>query len=294
MKPGRKIASFVILSLVGVVLVTLFRPQRINSEFETSYFWTYKTHTYDTYDVLFYGDSRVYRGISPDVVLEGTDLSGFNFGFSSGSMSAQMMDFLETRLDRSVQPMIVLGITPHSFTLESLKDEHYLQELNRPPYAVFQRYYIDRWLKVFDRITPEELLGYRDWVTHEWCGSDGWMMSDNDNVDEFGALDHYEKILTNNPIDSANYQAFFDRIAKWNTEGIKVFAYRPPTTPEMEELENDKTGFDEQAFILRFEKCGGKWLNLDKSEYRTYDGSHLRENEVIRLSEEINLLMGIE
>lgn len=293
MDSKKKIAFFILLSLIGIVLVVLFRPQRINSEFETKHYWTYKAHTEDTYDFVFYGDSRIYRGVSPEVVLEGTKYSGYNFGFSSGSLSAEMLSFIENRLDRSENPTIVLGVTPHSLTQESLKDVHFHQERNRPWDEVLQRYYIHPWLYHFDRITPEELLGYRDWVTHEWVSDDGWMKCDNISIDTAWGLRHYEKILADNPIDTSAVNHLFQKVEDWTSQGIEVYAYRPPTFLAMEELEDRITGFDETQFIKRFESAGGKWLEVSKTGYQTYDGSHLKDDEVIRLSEEINRLMRI-
>jgi hypothetical protein len=71
---------------------------------------------------------------------------------------------------------------------------------------------------------------------------------------------------------------------KWVREGIRVYAFRPPTTPEMRELESLLSGFDEKDFLDRLGKAGGIWIPVSLQEYRSYDGSHLDKENAKRLS----------
>ncbi len=294
MHPLRKILVFVVLSIIGIIVFAIARPERINSEFETKHFWTYKTHNQNKYDYVFYGDSRLYRGLSPNEVLKGTDYTGYNFGYSSGGMTQEAFEFIESHLDSKTRPTFVFGITPHSFTVEALKNHHFHQEMYRNWYDKFQRYYIDAYLKPFDRITPEEMFGFRSWVTTEWCSDDGWMMSNNESIDTLGGLKHYKKVFDENPIDTSAMNNYFVQVKAWTDKGYEVYAYRPPTFKQMEELEENLSGFVEEEFVKRFEKAGGTWMYVSKNVYQTYDGSHLKSDEVLKLSQEINYLLGIQ
>jgi hypothetical protein len=54
---------------------------------------------------------------------------------------------------------------------------------------------------------------------------------------------------------------------------------------------DERSGFDEKTFVVRFEAAGGIWLNLDQTAYHTYDGSHLREDAAVELSGDVARLM---
>jgi len=101
MEARKKIAVFIIFSLTGILLVSFFRPTRINSEFQIKHYWTYKTHNTEKFDFVFYGDSRVGSDLSPHAVLEGSEYSGFNFAYTSGGMTNILFDFIENHLATS-------------------------------------------------------------------------------------------------------------------------------------------------------------------------------------------------
>ena len=53
----------------------------------------------------------------------------------------------------------------------------------------------------------------------------------------------------------------------------------------MEKTENQYSKFDFEAFIKKFEQNGGKWILIkNRSDYFSYDGSHLDEKSALKLS----------
>ena len=55
----------------------------------------------------------------------------------------------------------------------------------------------------------------------------------------------------------------------------------------MIKLEQELSGFDEAAFVQAFVAAGGVWLPTDQTAYLTFDDSHLRRDDAIRLSESL-------
>ncbi len=287
MSAGKKIVSFICLSILLTVCLGLFRPQKSYSEFSRDHFWTLKTHTSEKYGIVIYGDSRVYRGLAPEFVSSGTGLSCFNFGYSSGSMSQRMLDFADSHLDDTKTPVIVLGITPYSLTVDALKDQQFLQELNRSGYDKFQRMYIDPRLVFFDKIEPTDLFGMGTTLSEDHC-TDGWVKTASPERNLSAGLESYKKSLSGNPIDQKAVDGLIRQIAAWGKQNITVIAYRPPTFDGMEALEDELTGFDENELASEIEAAGGFWLDLPNSGLVTYDGSHLTLESTIDVSQAIN------
>ena len=78
------------------------------------------------------------------------------------------------------------------------------------------------------------------------------------------------------------------QIRTWEKAGIQVFAFRVPSSVEMEVLENSISGYNNEQVRNAIEMSGGEWLSIpNKESYHSYDGSHLHHNSAILLSEEL-------
>ena len=64
----QKIKAATLLSLLFVILFGLLKPTPISSRIKKEEFWVKKTHGTQIYNIVFCGDSRLYRGISSSVV----------------------------------------------------------------------------------------------------------------------------------------------------------------------------------------------------------------------------------
>ena len=64
-------------------------------------------------------------------------------------------------------------------------------------------------------------------------------------------------------------------IRKWTSEGVTVVAFRPSTSPAMEELEEKKTAFSSLQIDKKIQEAGGIWWDCSAIEYVSFDGSHL-------------------
>ncbi|HYC87359.1 MAG TPA: hypothetical protein VEB86_19135 [Chryseosolibacter sp.] len=267
-----------------------------DKEFEWNRLWIFKTHSTNKYDCIVAGDSRVYRGISASAIekeLEG--LSVFNFGYSSGSFSSFMLDQIENRLDlNSKRPIVLLGVTPYSLTEKAMEDEHFREQLAKKKEEILEYLYFEPLKRFFHPYSIQELYEARKTadsggtVYHqESFYRQGWVASWKIPPDPKAALPGYVKDFASNRVSPVAIDTLVDRVGRWTRNGIEVYGFRPPTTVEMVQLENNLSGFQESLFVQRFQDAGGRWIDLDISEYQSYDGSHLAKSSAIKVSERI-------
>lgn len=281
----RKTLLFILLSIILIVIVGVFRFTPLSSELKSNYFWLNKFENKTKYDVVVYGDSRTYRGLSPNVLLKGTGLSGYNYGFTSAGYSNEIFELIYARINMAIDPVILLGITPYSLTLEASKNNFYHQEKGRDKVEKFTRLNIDQKLAFFDRIVMEEYFKPNAANVIQDYNADGWVASTKLLIDTLAGLKSYQSIFDDNQVSDSIVNVLLYHVTKWVESGIRVFAYRPPTIISMEVLENIKSDFNSILFIHKFEKAGGKWIPVvNDGRYISYDASHLQKNSVIDLS----------
>ena len=273
-------------TLIG--LIGLLRPDTMRTASREKWFWTWKTHSERKYDIVFVGDSRIYRGISPESmadVLHGFRI--FNFGYSSGSLSTFMLAEAEKRLDISGERIIVLGITPSSMTPRAARDEQYRQEKNRTTSEILENIYLAPFMKYFDPTTPIRFLeeiGSRKARSREAFYESGWIAAWKEPPGPPEPLGVYKNIFTDNGISPSLVENVLLQTGKWIQEGIRVYAFRPPTSPEMVDLERRLSGFNEETFRQRFGRSGGVWIDVTQPGYHSYDHSHLDKENAQALS----------
>ncbi|AXT61837.1 hypothetical protein D1816_16230 [Aquimarina sp. AD10] len=267
----------VLISAVGIFVVGKLRPEPISSQVQKEKFWSDKVHSTNKYDLIFEGDSRIYRGIDPkSVSKELKGLRVLNFGFSSGGHNELIFKEVENRLRND--KIIVLGLTPYSLTPKAQANKHYLQEKNRSQKDVFNRRFINPLFSFFDPIKPTDVIYYNDTIPgyYERFKKNGWVESRKIPFNPKAALPGYVKDFESNIVSEDVLKNLFEQIEKWIQKDIKVFALRMPTTEEMEKLENELSGFKENEIRKSIEEIGAKWIEVDnRYDYVSYDGSHL-------------------
>ncbi len=94
-------------------------------EIRKNRYWVAKSHSTRKYPVLFGGDSRIFRGISPDHFESG--MFGYethNYAYWSNGMGRIYLEGMEQKLDMDSElKMIVLGVSPHSLTPNAAKSD---------------------------------------------------------------------------------------------------------------------------------------------------------------------------
>jgi hypothetical protein len=286
---------------IPVVVLPISSDQVRQSGAAGERFWVLKTHGKTRYDMILMGDSRVYRGLSPEAMESIlTDYQIFNFGYSGGGLDPVMYAAAERRLDPgSDHKAIVFGVTPLALTPDAGKNEHYLQELNRPADYVFLRLY---WLPLVHALEPLDIRSIPNVFTgdnklqvqggyYQEFHDDGWIASWSFPEDPYRTLPSFRDIFSRTPVSQTLIDELVKQTRLWNSRGIDVYAFRVPSSQAMVELENQMSGFDEAAFVEQFTSAGGIWFSIPLEPYHSFDGSHLTKQAAQQLSVDLAKLI---
>ena len=292
-----RVITILPILLLCIVTLGFLRPETTESNASIiKRFWIVKTHTKKKYNLLICGDSRTYRGVSPDFMEEIlSEFSIFNFGFSSGSFSPFMLDQIEKKLDFNAPVKVLyLGITPYSLTPKASRDGHIKQELARKKEEIIEALYLDPVKRFFE---PYEINWDKksDSVIYiQEYKNNGWVATTKIPPNPREALAIYVKDFEDNTVSAQMIDNLIIKVREWSLKNVRVFATRPPTTKEMIELENRLSGFNEGEFVKRFKEAGGIWLKMNHSQYTSFDGSHLDIPSSISFSKDIATLIEAE
>jgi hypothetical protein len=73
---------------------------------------------------------------------------------------------------------------------------------------------------------------------------------------------------------------------------VEVLAFRVPTTVQMEAIEDEMSGFDEDAVARGIEDAGGTWITFEnRFGYFSHDGSHLHYKAARSFSRDLALAL---
>ncbi len=280
------------LTVALVYFVGIYKPKPISSTIQKEKFWAEKTHSNSKYNVIFIGDSRLYRGIDPKTVSKTLNgLKVLNFGYSSGGHNEVIFDEISNRfVDSDRTRAVVLVLSPYSLTPKAQENSYFNQEKERNERDVFNRRYIAPFFDFFDPVKPSEIFQSNDTKQgyHEAFRPDGWVESYKIPSNPEHALKVYVNDFRDNKVSQDVLDKVYDQVKKWKKQGIRVFGFRIPTTKEMEKLEDSISGYKENEIRMNFEKAGGEWINIeDRYGYVSYDGSHLERKSAIRFSDYI-------
>ncbi|MFH0758053.1 MAG: hypothetical protein V2B15_12265 [Bacteroidota bacterium] len=289
-----RIIYTLLLAALLAVPVYLLRDKMDTEEIRKNRYWVAKSSNTRQYPVLFGGDSRVFRGISPDQFEQGMyGYEAFNYAYWSNGMGRIYLEGLEQKMDKhSDLKMIVLGVSPHSLTPRGADCGHYKTEMGRTKEQVLQQRYLSRLQEVFATYEALELIekvmgrdkpsNYRI-IYHP----DGWVESWWLQPDTSYSARFYEEIFTGNRVSEEVIAGLLGYVEKWTAMGIHVAGFRPPTSHTIMQMEEERGGFDEAVFVERFTRAGGIWIHFPPDRYQTFDGNHLEHQSAARLSADL-------
>lgn len=295
--------TLIALSLVilFVFLVKNIFPEPKRNKVLESKFWIDKAHSVQKKNIVVGGDSRVYRGVSINGLCNGinADVTGINLGYPSAGYSLDYLDFLRSNLnvDDSVK-ILLLGITPNSLTNQAAKNEAFYQYKKIDKISLLKAKYLYQPLSFFAPYTVIELINYilgRNLENgyFENYKENGWVASYKIPYDTTEALRIYTKVFISNKVSCDILDDLVLKLNEFQNEGIDVYAFRPPTTLQLKQMEDSLSGFNEKLVVEKLKNVGGvRWINIEIDSYKTYDGSHLHytfaEKLSATLAEDIN------
>lgn len=257
-------------------------------------FWTRKTFAPAKYNIVLMGDSRIYRGLSPNRIERYIpETKVLNFAYSNGGLNPTMFKAAAKKLAQNKPiKVIVLGVSANTITNYSAENIQYIQELNLPREKIFERLYLNPVRYWFSATTPEELRDHfnkkenKTYYRNKFY-MNGYVASEKFPADTMEALQGYIKDFTNYKVSDQNLKLLFDQVNNWTMNGIKVIGFRPPVPAPMRALEDTLGLYNENIIEQGIKQAGGYWIHIDPNRYITYDGSHLTIESAQRLSENI-------
>ena len=288
-----RILYLLIFVVIAVAAITLFRSEDSVLSIENKRFWISKTFSEETFPVVFAGDSRVFRGISPAAFQKVSGIEAVNLGYSSNGYHPEYLDFLEERLDKSVEePVIVLGISAHSFSRNGSGSYDFRGEKNRKKEEVLQYMNFYQLSKLFSPLQILKTFGLaqKNYVRTNYqikYHFDGWIESYWVRKDTNNSIISYKVIFKDNQFNEDAAGILYRRVQKWTEDGITVAAFRSPTTHGIRVLEDSLSGFVIEPFKQELIESGAHWIEVDRKKYQTYDGNHLESESAKQLSRDL-------
>jgi len=286
--------STMVLAVLMVLGAGALRNDGITGLSERAY-WANKFEFRRCAEVVVAGDSRIQTAIAPSEMSPRLgNLRVRNFGFEGVGWSNEYLDAVEGVLDPKGQnPIIILGVSPHTFSPSSAilsgftREKQYAARRNlldnamRDAVAFFEPMSIKNALRKLFFIKTHERYRYE-------YTRDGWAATVRTKPDPTLSLEAYRNVVfRNNTFKREIMRNLLDRVRRWRAQGIVVFALCPPTTEAMIAVEREVSGFDQDAFVVKFQAAGGVWLDFTGGEYDTYDGSHLDRPSAERFSRDL-------
>lgn len=292
MKVERKIPATLVVVILLTTVVKIFLPEPLNKKTVADAFWLNKTHGSTQADIVIGGDSRIYRGVSPEKMKSvlSKNLEILNLGYSSAGYSSAYLDFLKSRINPASQTKIlVLGITPSSLMDISVANDEYFKYKNTGKFERWKGQHLAGMINFFipykaDEVARMILHVKNEHIYHEDFFADGWVSSWKIPVDTNALIESHKIQYKTSKVNERHFNNLIQKIKSFQQEGITVVAFRPPSSYQMRQLEDSITGFDEECIRKTLEENGVKWMEVSESGFKSYDGSHLHYLSALRLS----------
>ncbi len=278
------ISLFMTLLIACLIKAVLPKPY-INKEMENE-FWIKKTHSKKKVNMVIGGDSRTYRGVSTKHLLASMqNINAVNLGYSDGGINSEYLEFLHERLTAKPELKVMLfGITPHTLLKKCSTNEHLKSIQSKTSSEIFSGMHYDQFLKYLPPYTPFELFDDSSNAYIIKYHQDGYAASDNYKGDFDYTYWVYWDTFSKEKVSDSLINVFIEDINKYQKEGIKIFAFEPPISEHMKEIERNHSGLAMPKFIERLQKNGVHWIHLDHSAFKSYDGSHIFHEDAERMS----------
>ncbi len=284
-----RLAIVSLLSAVALLTLGKARPPegQFHSGLSRDKFWLVKLRADAAYDAVLAGDSRALSDLDPASMSAALSSRVLNFGFNVAALSPEYIDAAASKLDpRSPNRRLIIGVTPRSLTPVNAKLSGYEEEDNRSVDEQFFNWHLNGLNEMFRPVSLPLLIlrirgvqvGYTDHMPN------GWMPVSLRPHSAVAQVAVYNRIFVKNQVSSSMEEAFLQKILELSRAGIRVVGVRLPVAPALLDAENRMSGFDEAAFIHRFEAAGGQWVPSPAGSFTITDGSHIDAADAPRYS----------
>lgn len=269
-------------AFVGATLIYGFVARKIDkAPRDEAWFWVNKLSWHQDKDIVFVGDSRVNRGVSPLEIKESFPEARIaNFAFSGQGYTEDYLKFIPSLIDpKSKYKLIVIGLTPRSLTGAAQTGGDFGNYHSKKPNELWT---LDKLSKPNYFLTPENpvmLVGRAVSksapVYHQWHTPEGWQPGTREPLDPNSSVGEYKELFKKSKVDPKNTERLLKYVSEWVKSGYQVAVFRPPISSTVRQVEDDMSGFDESDLRSKMEQVGAVWLDSPPSGYITFDGNHL-------------------
>lgn len=283
------ISAAVLMSVFGSVFPK--KPRKYLKE----RFYMLKTVSKPEFDIVVMGDSRVITDVSASIIEDSLEnYRCLNFGFGNGGLNSQMFKEATLKFNKTDnQKIIVLGITALTIHEISKGNEQFNMLTTTPKEKKIEQLYFAKLFNYFSSVSPsllqDNIMGKRKpWDKMiQLYHDNGWAETYTPEPDTLFSIPYYKKDYKKSKVDYQMLKIITDQIKDWDSQGVKVFCFRPPTTIQMKKLEEKMGGYDEQYVASEVVKAGAVWIPFSFKDYSSFDGSHLEKESAIRVSSKI-------
>jgi len=288
MNYNRLLIQFIILISGFLIFLFLFRDTPDASLLKREAFWAEKLEIEQKYDIVFVGDSRVYRGISP-YPFDSLGIRMYNFGFSACAVVHSVVEKALNKLDCSGSKAIVLAYNPRGFT-DDFSTQSFDEYNSLSPTDLKIKTLVYPLLYKFDRIAVSELkdlFGFKSKGVTEYFLDNGWVAvsakAPEGDIREIVKRHAYQLEGAEIKADRIrNFVSIGDSLIKL---GFKVFMLRVPVDSTLRVLEDSLLDFDEFGLLEQAKEHGVIYVEEPQLDLYQYDASHLDSNSAIIYSE---------
>ena len=241
--------------------------------------------------MVFAGDSRTLCGIDPKFFDAAVGGKAYNGAFTGGGINAVILEHIDKTLLNKAggKKAVVLGITPMSMAENSRGNGHFdsLQKSLKEKES-----FAAECLEIlFSEIRTKELKSLLkkrklDKVYHV----NGYLekISEIKPKARRSNLYGYKVYFKDYKFSQNSEREILSYTERWKKDNVIVFAFRLPTMPEMDALEDSFCQENIYAFKNSLTAAGGVWLEVqNRSKYNSYDGSHLERGDAAELSKDL-------
>jgi len=292
-----QILGLILICPVLICALKLVLPELPASPFLRESFWAHKVDAKAEYDMVFVGDSRVYRGIDPEVFERGLYpvVKCFNFGFSSAGLDSFLLGHASRLLNPNGRKILVIGVSVNSFLPSSLENEHLRSVLKWNKKDIWIKKNLYPHLTYFDSYTPSDIYKIErgEKYFEQYHLNTGYAASQKVPMDSTSALSAYIAHFSRQNNEMRVGAEFLGYIKRLKEVGIKIIFVRIPTSHAMRVLEDRYGLVTIHQFQHEMNKLGLKWVEFAGRSYESYDGSHLDESSAWRFSIELAEMINI-
>lgn len=299
-KPARHknpMQQMLLMAGMAIALFALIRyllPAMPSSPMMRDAFWASKALANKPCEIVYVGDSRVYRGVDPLAVGKQCRLMGYNYGYSSAGISPDYLAFASEALISNGRRVMFIGISPNEFMSSSVQNEHFHSVMN---WTQTDKYIRANWypvLKVFDNISFADMFKFAKGEKYfeSYDLQTGFAASDRIPVDTNSALDAYKKQFDSEQWSEDAEETLIRFIAAHKESGIEFVVSRVPTSPSMKAMEDSFFENRLKNLFTRLASLGVRVFEYKGTDsIRSYDGSHLCAESAEKYSQELGAFL---